>query len=61
LDRLPLALMAATLAAIAAQPLAHTIQERFTTTPEVDGLYIDTISRRERGNLVVHKVTVKRE
>jgi hypothetical protein len=60
-DRLPLALMAATLAAIAAQPLAHKIQERITTTPEVQGLYISKVERQERGKLLVHKVVVGRE
>jgi hypothetical protein len=59
-DRLPLALIAATLAALAAQPLAHQIQEQITTKAEVDGLHIASVTRQERGNLVVHKVTVGR-
>lgn len=58
LDRFPLALMAATLAAIAAQPLAHKIQELVTTTPDVEGLHITNVTRQERGKLVVHKVDV---
>ena len=61
LDRLPLALMAATLAAIAAQPLAHRIQETVTTTPEVEGLYIAEVARLERGRFVTHQVDVGRE
>ena len=61
LDRLPLALMAATLAAIVAQPVAHRIQEEVTTSPEVDGVYIASITRQERGSLVVHKVVIGRE
>jgi hypothetical protein len=60
LDRLPLALMAATVAAIIAQPLAHRIQEEITTTPEVDGLFIASITRQERGSLIAHKVVVGR-
>ena len=60
LDRLPLALTAATLAAIVAQPLAHRIQEHVTTTPEVDGLCIADVQRHERGNTVVHKIVVGR-
>ena len=60
LDRLPLVLMAATAAAIVAQPLAHQVQERVTTTPEVEGLYITTISRQESGRFIAHKVTVGR-
>lgn len=61
LDRLPVALMAATLAAIVAQPLAHRIQEEVTTTPYVEGVYIDNVTRQERGNLIVHKVVIGRE
>jgi hypothetical protein len=53
--------MAATLAAIAAQPLAHKIQETVTTTPEVEGLYIAEVARLERGRLVTHQVNVGRE
>jgi hypothetical protein len=61
IDRLPLAIMGATVAAILAQPLAHRIQEQVTTSPQVEGLYIDSITRQERGNLVVHKVVVGRD
>jgi hypothetical protein len=60
LDRLPLVLMAATAAAIVAQPLGHQIQERVTTTPEVEDLYITAVSRQERGKFIVHKVVVGR-
>ena len=61
LDRLPLALTAATIAAIAAQPLGHKIQERITTTPEVSGLYIADVRRRDQGRLISHKVVIRRE
>jgi hypothetical protein len=61
LDRLPLALTAATLAALAAQPLAHTIQENVTTTPEVDGLFLVSVTRQERGRITSHKILVGRE
>ena len=61
LDRLPLALTAATLAAIAAQPLAHAIQQYVTTTPELDGVYIADVVLQERGRVVSHKVIVKRD
>jgi hypothetical protein len=60
-DQFPMALTAAMLAAVAAQPLAHVIQERVTTTPELDGVIIREIQRRERGGLVIHKVLVGRE
>jgi hypothetical protein len=60
LERLPLALAGATLAAIVAQPLAHVVQETITTTPEVEDIHIDSITRQERGKLVSHKVVVGR-
>lgn len=60
-DQLPVALTAAMLAAVAAQPLAHIIQERVTTTPELQGVIILDVQRHERGNLVIHKVLVGRE
>jgi hypothetical protein len=61
LDRLPLALMAATVAAVVARPLSDRIQEMITTTPEVDGLYIANVTRQERGKFVTHSVAVGRE
>jgi hypothetical protein len=61
LERLPWALTAATLAAIVAQPLAHTIQERITTTPEVEGLAIAEVARQERGRFIAHQVVIARE
>lgn len=61
LDRLPWALTAATLATIVAQPLAHTVQERLTTTPDVEGLTISEIVRQERGGLLAHQVVITRE
>lgn len=60
LDRLPLALMAATLAAILAQPVAHRVQEQITTTPGVEDLYVADVVRQERGTIVAHKVLVGR-
>ncbi|MGQ9597960.1 MAG: DUF6391 domain-containing protein [Anaerolineae bacterium] len=60
-ERLPWALIAATLAAIFAQPLAHKIQEQVTTTPKVEGLYISEICRQEKGRIVIHRVAVGRE
>jgi hypothetical protein len=60
-ERLPLALMAATLAALAARPVAQRIQEHITTSPDVDGVYIADVIRQERGRFVTHKVIVARE
>jgi len=61
IDRLPLAVVAATLATIVAQPLAHRIQERVTTNPDVEGLFIASITRQEQGRIVIHKVAIGRE
>jgi hypothetical protein len=61
LERLPVALIAATLAAIVAQPVAQMVQERVTTTPEVEGVFIENVERQQRGRLAVHRVVVGRE
>lgn len=61
LDRWPMALMAAMLASIAAQPLAHKIQERITTSPDVEDLVIAQVIRQERSKLLAHKVVIERE
>jgi hypothetical protein len=61
MERLPLAVTAATLAAIVAQPLAHRIQADITTTPEVEGVYIASVTRHVQGRIVLHRVVVGRE
>jgi hypothetical protein len=61
LERLPLALVAATLAAIVAQPLAQLVQERITTSPDLDGVYIENVERQHRGKMTIHRVVVGRE
>jgi hypothetical protein len=61
LERLPLALTAATLAAVAAQPIAHLVQERITTSAEVEGVYIADVERQQRGTWAIHRVIVGRE
>jgi hypothetical protein len=60
LDRLPLVLMAATLGALIARPLGDRVQERITTSPDVEGVYIADVTRQERGKLISHKVTTGR-
>ncbi len=60
LERLPLAITAATLAAIVAQPLALRVQEQITTTPDVDDVQISTIERQERGGVTIHHVVLGR-
>lgn len=61
LDRLPLALTAATLASILAQPIAHGVQQYITTTPDAGGLHVAAVERQERGRIISHKVTIGRE
>jgi hypothetical protein len=61
IDRLPVAVAAATLAAILAQPLAHWIQEQITTTSDVEGVYIANVARHEQRRIVFHKIAVGRE
>ncbi len=61
LERLPLALIAATVGTLLAQPLAHRIQEEITTTPEVESVFIERVERQERGKIIAHKVVVGRE
>jgi len=60
-DRLPLALLAATAAAIVAQPLAHKIQERITTSPDVENVHIAQVIRQERGTIVAHRIVLARD
>jgi hypothetical protein len=60
-ERLPLALTAAMLATVAAQPLAQVVQERITTTPDLAGVYIRDVQRQERGPLVSYQVLVGRD
>jgi hypothetical protein len=61
MDRLPIAVAAATLAALAARPLAARIQESVTTTPDVHNVAISDVIRIERGGLVYHNVHLQRE
>lgn len=56
LERLPLAAMLATMALIAALPLGLQIQREVTTSGEPGDLKVVSISRTERGGLVIHFV-----
>ncbi len=53
---IPLAMLAATGAAILAQPLGLFLQERFTTSGDPDKLEIKNISLNPTANLIVHRV-----
>jgi len=59
LERLPLAAVLATLAIIAAQPLAIKVQSRITTSGEPGGLHITDVLRQEQGKVVLHRVHTK--
>lgn len=61
LERLPLALLAATVGAIAAQPLALKLQRQVTTSPQVAGVHIVRVTDSHRGRVVAHRVDLGRE
>jgi hypothetical protein len=56
LDQLPFAILAATLATIAAQPLGLILQTRVTTTSDVRRLIVKRITRRQQNRFAVHFV-----
>lgn len=59
LERLPLAIMGATLALILAQPLGLRLQEEVTTSGEPGDLRIVDISERQRGGFVTSMKTYR--
>ena len=56
LDRIPLAASLATLALIAAQPLASLVQARLTTSGEPGELEVTNIIPTRRGGIIAHHV-----
>lgn len=56
LASIPAAMLAATMAAIIAQPLGLFIQEKYTTSGNPATLEITGVERTDVGNLVVHRV-----
>jgi len=58
LSKFPRVIMAATAALLVAQPLGLLVQEKVTTCPDASRLSLGPIKRTERGNLVIHFVTV---
>ena len=52
----PGAMLAATAAAILAQPIGMAIQERYTTDPNPGNLEIKNISLKPAANLIVHRI-----
>lgn len=61
LERLPMALLAATVGAIASQPLALKVQRRVTTSPQVARVRVLRVTRSSRTKIVAHKVDLGRE
>ncbi len=53
---IPGAMLAATAAAILAQPIGMAIQERYTTDPNPGNLEIRNISLNPTANLIVHRI-----
>ncbi len=56
LDQLPFAILAATLAIVAAQPLGMILQAQVTTTSQVRNLIVKQITCRQQSFLTVHHV-----
>jgi hypothetical protein len=56
LERVPLAVMLATLALIIAQPLGLLLQARLTTSGQPEGLDILEIIPTRRGRMTAHRV-----
>lgn len=57
-ERLPSAILAATLALLAAPPVGRWLQEHVTTSSQVAGLRIAGVERRAGGPVVTHRVTI---
>jgi hypothetical protein len=57
-DKLPQVILAATAAILVAQPLGGWVQSRITTTPNVNGILIENITRQERGGMIAHYVKI---
>jgi hypothetical protein len=57
-EKLPQMVMAATAAILIAQPLGALVQSKITTSPNVNGVYIQGITRQERGSMTIHHVRI---
>jgi hypothetical protein len=61
LAKLPQILLATTAAIIVAQPLGLVLQEYLTTSPQVERVRVEGITRQVMGKIVVHRVDLTRE
>ncbi|MBN2146153.1 MAG: hypothetical protein JW726_02150 [Anaerolineales bacterium] len=59
LERIPFAIVLATLALIIAQPLALTIQSRITTSGQPGDLQIVQVTRMQQGSLIIHRIQTR--
>ena len=61
LDALPNVLLATTVAVLVAQPLGQVIQREVSTAPNLQGVRIAGIGRRESGRMVAHQILLERD
>lgn len=61
LARLPQILLATTTAIIVAQPLGLVLQEYLTTSPQVERVRVEGITRQVMGKIIIHRVDLTRE
>ena len=57
-DRLPGAILGATLALMLAPPIARWAQENITTSPEIADLRVGNVVKLERGPITQHRVVI---
>ena len=57
LDRLPSAILGATVGLILAQPFGRWLQVNVTTSPDVDGVRVASVTRLNGGPMVRHRVS----
>jgi len=58
---LPAVITATTLAALVAQPLGLTIQQRLTTDPNLEDVRVARVERLESGRMVAHRIILERD
>jgi len=61
LAKLPQILLATTAAMIVAQPLGLALQEYLTTSPKVEKVQIEKITRQVMGKITIHRVDLGRD
>lgn len=61
LSDLPSVLTATTLAVMVSQPLGLKMQQKVTTTPELQGVRISEVRRQESGQMIIHQVRLERD